>query len=189
MPLSNEWTGPMGHLIDDDQTIELYIWLGTNERLSGDGGIPAAKPLSSALSADKVKAVRNYFAEYHLEYFRQRQYSHFPSRLHACSLFATRTDAEMFGDRHPPSIDGKNLVQTRSQGPYLCSFHDASWLDYLHLPHSLSLAELDTIAAYYWQGVLVEQVAPRYAEQPWREPPVIEALFRGSLVKVGESPI
>ncbi|MBL8397432.1 MAG: hypothetical protein JNL84_04690 [Candidatus Accumulibacter sp.] len=177
----------MGHLIDDDLAIELYIWLGESEKLPGHEGISTGRPFSSALPSDQIKAVRTYFAEYHLEYFRQRQYPRFPSRLHAASLFATRIDAEIFRDRHPQSVSGKNLVRARSQGNYLCSFHDASWLDYLHLPHSLSLAEFDTIAAHYWQGQLVEDIAPNYAEQRWREPPVIEALFRGSLVTIAQS--
>jgi hypothetical protein len=73
------------------------------------------------------------------------------------------------------------LVRARSKGRYVCSFHDASWLDYLRLPHSLSLSTLDEIANHYWKGALVEEVGLTFLNERWREPPVIEALFQGTL--------
>ncbi|MDX9737948.1 MAG: hypothetical protein RBT53_07370, partial [Azonexus sp.] len=69
----------------------------------------------------------------------------------------------------------------RTKGAYICSFHDASWLDYLRLPHSLSLSTLDEVADYYWSGKTVEEVGLTFMDQPWREPPVIEALYQGVL--------
>ena len=78
---------------------------------------------------DQLLSVQNYFAEYHLEYFRQRRYNHFPSRLHALLLFATKVDAENFRTKHPSRVFGKYLVRARSKGTYTVSFHDSSWLD------------------------------------------------------------
>lgn len=72
--------------------------------------------------------MQNYFAEYHLEYYRQRRYNHFPSRLHALLLFATRTDAMTFRSKHPQRVFAKSLVCAKTKGAYICSFHDASWL-------------------------------------------------------------
>lgn len=171
----------MGHLLENDTPIELYAFLREDEPTSAEESLLGIQLTPTVLQSQSA-TVRTYFAEYHLEYFRQRLYQHFPSRLHAVSLFATRSDAETYARRHPERVAAKSLMQIRSQGSYCCSFHDASWLDYLRLPHNLSLDELDRIAGYYWQGELAEAVKLTYLEQRWHEPPVIEALFRGSLI-------
>ena len=96
-------------------------------------------------------------------------------------FFATRVDAECFRARHPALTAGKHLVRAQSAGDYVVSFHDASWLDYLRLPHSLSLSTLDEIASHYWGGTLVEEIGLSFHDERWREPAVIEALFVGRL--------
>jgi len=170
----------MDHLLKDSTTLELYAWLDDDAELPG-WDILVGNPFGRSLPEDQFTTVQNYFAEYHLEYFRQRLYRQFPSRLHALLLFATRIDAETFRHKHPARVFGKALVRARSRGAYLCSFHDASWLDYLRLPHSLSLSALDEIANHYWRGALVEEVGLTFLNERWREPPVIEALFQGTL--------
>ena len=163
----------MGHLIQDTAPLELYSWVTPDAR---GAGMDALEP-----PADQLAQVQNYFAEYHLEYFRQRRYNHFPSRLHALLQFATRTDAMTFRHKHPERVFGKNLVCAQTKGAYICSFHDASWLDYLRLPHSLSLETLDEISTHYWRGKLAEEVDLRFEDERWRAPPIIEALFIGTL--------
>ena len=177
----------MDHLIKDSATLELYAWLDGDAELPG-WDILTGNPFGASLPEDRFTTVQNYFAEYHLEYFRQRLYRHFPSRLHALLLFATRVDAETFRKKHPARVFGKQLVRARSQGAYTCSFHDSSWLDYLRLPHSLSLATLDEVANHYWRGALVEEVGLTFLSENWREPPVIEALFQGTLEAVPSAP-
>ncbi len=169
-----------GHLIKDNSTIELFAWLRPDEQMSG-GDVLNGNPFSTGRPEDRIGAVQNYFAEYHLEYYRQRLYGDFPSRLHARLFFATRTDAENFRTRHPTLTSEKHLFCARSTGDYVVSYHDASWLDYLRLPHSLSLSTLDEIAGHYWGGTLVEEISLRFHEERWREPAVIEALFVGGL--------
>ena len=177
----NPTTEPLaGHLIKDTTTIELFAWLKPDERLSG-GDVLNGNPFSTGQPEDRIGAVQNYFAEYHLEYYRQRLYGEFPSRLHASLFFATRVDADNFRARHPDITSGKHLVRARSAGDYVVSYHDASWLDYLRLPHSLSLSTLDEIAGHYWGGTLAEEIGLRFHEERWREPAVIEALFVGQL--------
>jgi hypothetical protein len=179
----------MDNLIKDTATLELFCWLEPGADLPG-WDILKGSPFGATLAtpeggeptpADQLLSVQNYFAEYHLEYFRQRRYNHFPSRLHALLQFATRTDAMTFRHKHPSRVFGKNLSCSRTKGAYICSFHDASWLDYLRLPHSLSLSTLDEIAGHYWGGTLVEEISLRFHEERWREPAVIEALFVGGL--------
>jgi hypothetical protein len=130
------------------------------------------------MPGDQLLSVQNYFAEYHLEYFRQRRYNHFPSRLHAMLQFATRTDAMTFRTKHPQRVFGKNLVCARTTGAYICSFHDASWLDYLRLPHSLSLSALDEVAEHYWSGRTVEEIGLTFMNEPWQEPPSSRRFIR-----------
>lgn len=173
----------MDHLLNDSATLELYAWLDADAELPG-WDILVGNPFGESLPGDRVTPVQNYFAEYHLEYFRQRLYPHFPSRLHAVLLFATRVDAETFLAKHPSRVFGKVLTRAHSKGTYVCSFHDSSWLDYLRLPHSLSLTTLDEIANHYWKGALVEEVGLMFMNERWREPPVIEALFQGTLEPV-----
>lgn len=179
----------MDNLIKDTATLELYAWLNADAELPG-WDILKGSPFGAALGSQgggtplpgsQLTAVQNYFAEYHLEFFRQRRFNHFPSRLHALLLFATRTDAQTFQKKHPELVYGKHLVCAHTQGAYICSFHDSSWLDYLRLPHSLSLAALDEVADHYWSGRTVEEVGLTFMDYPWREPPVVEALFQGSL--------
>ena len=170
----------MDHLIKDSATLELYAWLDPEAELPG-WDVLTGNPFGTSLPEDQFTTVQNYFAEYHLEYYRQRLYNAFPSRLHALLQFATRTDAMTFRHKHPSRVFGKNLSCSRTKGAYICSFHDASWLDYLRLPHSLSLSTLDEVADYYWSGKTVEEVGLTFMDQPWREPPVIEALYQGVL--------
>lgn len=177
----------MDHLLKDSATLELYAWLDPDAELPG-WDILVGNPFGQSLPDDHFTSVQNYFAEYHLEYFRQRLYRHFPSRLHALLLFATRVDAETFRSKHPARVFGKTLIPARSTGAYVCSFHDSSWLDYLRLPHSLSLATLDEIANHYWKGALVEEVGLTFLNERWRDPPVIEALFQGTLEPVTRHP-
>ena len=73
------------------------------------------------------------------------------------------------------------LSRAQSTGTYTVSFHDACWLDYLRLPHSLSLETLDEISTHYWRGKLAEEVNLRFEDERWRAPPIIEALFIGTL--------
>lgn len=173
-------TAMMDHLIKDTATLELYAWLDPEANLPG-WDVLTGNPFGSSLPEDQFTSVQNYFAEYHLEYYRQRLYNDFPSRLHALLLFATRTDAENFRAKHPGRVFGKYLFCAHSMGSYVVSFHDSSWLDYLRLPHSLNLETLDEVSNHYWKGTLVEEAGLRFMDEPWWEPPVIEALFQGTL--------
>ena len=177
----------MDHLIKDSAPLELFAWLAPEAELQG-WDVLTGNPFGIPLPEDQFTTVQNYFAEYHLEYYRQRLYTEFPSRLQAQLLFATRIDAENFRVKQPGRVFGKLLVCARSNGPYVVSFHDSSWLDYLRLPHSLSLEALDGVSNHYWKGTLVEESGLRFMDEPWWEPPVIEALFQGTLEPVQRPP-
>jgi hypothetical protein len=88
---------------------------------------------------------------------------------HRCDDFPHQASAARF--RQKPGL-------RQDQGTYTCSFHDASWLDYLRLPHSLSLSALDEVAEFYWSGRTVEEIGLTFMNEPWQEPPVIERSTR-----------
>ena len=99
----------------DTATLELFCWLEPGADLPG-WDILKGSPFGATLAtpeggeptpADQLLSVQNYFAEYHLEYFRQRRYNHFPSRLHALLQFATRTDAMIFRSKHPQRVSAR----------------------------------------------------------------------------------
>ena len=50
--------------------------------------------------------------------------------------------------------------------------------------HSLSLSALDEVADHYWSGRTVEEIGLTFMNEPWQEPPVIEALYQGTLEPV-----
>lgn len=170
----------MDHLIKDCTPLELYAWLEPDAEKTG-WDVLTSNPFSTRLPEDDFCAAQNFFAEYHLEYFRQRAFGDFPSRLHARLLFATRVDAETFWRRHPQRVAGRELVTLRSAGDYTVSFHDASWLDYLRLPHSLSFSRLSEVSQEYWRGTLAQELGFPFRERPWLETPIIEAVFQGTL--------
>jgi hypothetical protein len=43
---------------------------------------------------------------------------------------------------------------------------------------------LDEVAEHYWSGRTVEEVGLMFMNEPWQDPPVIEALYQGTLEPV-----
>lgn len=170
----------MGHLIIDSTPLELFTWVDPDIGLPG-WDVLTDNPFGISTHNDEYAAAQNYFAEYHLEYHRQRFFGKHPSRLHSLLLFATRIDAENFREAHPQRIHGKELVCAQSKGSYIVSFHDASFLDYLRLPHNLGMDELNEISKAYWSGAVSEEWNLQFMEEFWWETPIIEAVFQGSL--------
>ena len=168
----------MNHLIESDHPLCLYAWASEEERLGFD--VITSNPFGNA-QKNSFLASQHYFAEYHLEYSRQRHFQALPSRLHALLLFATKTDAKRFGTRHPDLVADRQLIAAHSLGDYKVSFHDSTFLDYLRLPHSLDLSGLDQIAHFYWSGFLAKEINLIFFDEPWEEEPIVEAIFQGKL--------
>jgi hypothetical protein len=40
------------------------------------------------------------------------------------------------------------------------------------------------VAEHYWSGRTIEEVGLMFMNEPWKEPPVIEALYQGTLEAV-----
>ena len=171
----------MDHLIIDSKPLELYTWVDPDIGLPG-WDVLTGNPFGVALPEDEFSTTQNYFAEYHLEYHRQRYFGHLPSRLHSLLLFATRVDALDFQAKHPRRVEGKELICAQSSGFYTVSFHDASFLDYLRLPHSLGLSGMDEVSRCYWSGALLEESDLKFQDEFWWETPLIEAVFQGKLI-------
>jgi len=171
----------MEHLIKHSEPLELYAWLD-HESESPGWDVLTNHPFITSFPGDQFTPPQHYFAEYHLEYHRQRFFDAFPSRLHSSLLFATCTDAVNFSLKYPQRVYGKELVCARSSGEYKVSFHDSSFTDYLRLPHSLDLSMLEEVSSHYWNGTLAEEIGLAFMDEPWWDIPVIEAIFQGRLL-------
>ncbi len=184
-------------LYHSEAPLELYCWRAPEEAESGwnvwqgnpfNGNLEAfskeaQKPFNRQMPATRQVFLnaQNYFVEYHLEFFRQQHFAQCPSRLNARLLFLSRVDALLFYQKHQHFLKGKILSAFKTQGTFTLSLHDSAWLDYLHLPQSFSLDDLNRVASYYWGGKTVEEIAPLFNEEVFYTPSVIEALVGGNL--------
>ncbi len=142
------------------------------------------------IAIDPNVAVQNYFAEYHLEFFRQRRFKDLPSRLQSKLLFISRIDALAFYRKNIQFLNYKILACVQTTGEFKLSYHDAAWLEYLRLSNNLSLPELDNIAENYWSGKTVQEVGGIETENGcWTEAPIIEVLLQGGSPRNVLSPL
>lgn len=150
----------------------------------------ALKKQLPTVAVDPTLAVQNYFAEYHLEFFRQRRFKQFPSRLQSKLLFISRIDALAFYRKNIQFLNYKVLGCVQTTSEYTLSYHDAAWLEVLRRSNNLSLPELDNIAENYWSGKTVQSVGGIETESGvWNESPIIEVLLQGGNPKNILSPL
>lgn len=184
-------------LYHSEAPLELYCWCAPGQSETGwnvwhenpfNGNLEAfskeaQKPFNRQMPSTRQLFLnaQNYFVEYHLEFFRQRRFPTFPSRLNARLLFLSRVDAFLFYQKHQDFLKGKILCSFKTQGLFTLSLHDSAWLDYLHLPQSFSLEDLDNIASHYWSGKTVLEISPVAGDEVFQTPPIIEALVMGNL--------
>jgi len=101
-----------GHLIKDNSTIELFAWLRPDEQMSG-GDVLNGNPFSTGRPEDRIGAVQNYFAEYHLEYYRQRLTATFRAGCtRAC--FSPRVPTPRTSAPATPRLPPKNTSSARA---------------------------------------------------------------------------
>ena len=150
----------------------------------------ATKKQLPTIAIDPNVAVQNYFAEYHLEFFRQRRFKEFPSRLQSKLLFISRVDALAFYRKNVQFLSYKVLGCVQTTSEYTLSYHDAAWLEVLRRANNLSLPELDNIAENYWSGKTVQSVGGIETESGfWNESQIIEVLLQGGSPKNILSPL
>jgi hypothetical protein len=156
----------MDNLIKDSTTLELFCWLEPGSELPG-WDILKGGPFGATLASPEGRRTDTRRpADFGAELLCGISPGILPpaplqrvSQPTACAIaVCDKNRCHDFRTKHPQRIFGKNLTCAKTSGTYTCSFHDASWLDYLRLPHSLSLSALDEVAEFYWSGKTVEEV-------------------------------
>ena len=155
--------------------------------VDGPVGLPfVANPNPStqeqSLSPFHSNVVRNYRVEWNLELVRFQEFKELPCRLHALFLFDTKVDAERYKEIHSDHVKGRILKRGRPVGQYRFSIHDAAWIDFMRLPHSMDDGEsIWSVGRAYWRGVQAETVELTSMGKPWHVRSCREVLFYGTL--------
>jgi hypothetical protein len=135
------------------------------------------------MSRFHLGVMRNYSIEYELERFRSAYYPDYPSRLHAVYLWPDKKEAERYATNHKDHLRGRILKRGLTEGPYKYSIHDAAWIDFLRLGHSLEPETISACAHAYWTGARADQEGQQFSSpgKPWTPISAMEALLYGGL--------
>lgn len=123
----------------------------------------------------------NYIADYNLEIHRVDRYSHYPSRLKAVFLLNSLEDAKKYKTFHPNHVNDRVLKRCVTKGEFLFSLHDAAWVDFLRLPHSLDDETIFNITSSYWEGNKAQSGMATSFGKAWEPNSIQEVLFVGQL--------
>ncbi len=123
--------------------------------------------------------VRNYIAEYNLEMSRIYNFPQYPCRLQSLFLFESIDEAIKYRAHNEEHVSKRILKKCTTQGPFLYSTHDSSWIDFLRLGHGMDDATVKFIGAAYWSGELVKDHTLISMGKPWTREPIMETLLIG----------
>ena len=181
---------------------EFFVWVNPNDWMVKNnigmvGGLSSEPPPPDAaapnhlmfvhnpnhkqgfVSRFHVGVIKSYAVEYDLERFRYERFRDYPSRLHAMYYFESRQVAEQYGETHKDHVAGRILKRGITVGGYMYSLHDANWIDFLRLGHSIDADTFNYIWQAYWSGEHVSNHQLQSMGQPWTAQPIVEALFYG----------
>lgn len=133
------------------------------------------------ISRFHLGVINHYRIEYDLERYRIADFRDYPSRLHALFLFATVEDATTYQKAHPEHVHSRILKRGVTDGPHIFSTHDAAWIDFLRLGHSLDADTFSACARAYWRGLRADECELMSMGQPWEATSISEVLFYGRL--------
>jgi hypothetical protein len=134
------------------------------------------------ISPFTVGVTQQYSVEYNLEICREQSFSSYPSRLNSIYLLRTEMEALEYKQRHPTHVSNRVLRKVRTEGEYVYSTHDSSWVDFMRLKHGLDSQTIDQVAEAYWQGDNVKDHPLRSMGVPWTQSPIVEVLYSGQIV-------
>ncbi|MFN3402835.1 MAG: hypothetical protein ACK40G_01995 [Cytophagaceae bacterium] len=110
---------------------------------------------SGYISTFQSNLLRGYQAEYNLEIVRKEHFPEYPSRLVATFLFENIEEAEKYRLTHGFHVNDRQLKRGKTNGEYIYSKHDLSWIDFLRSPLVINENVRKEIICSYWQGIPV----------------------------------
>lgn len=144
---------------------------------------PNPKALEQSMSPFHLNIVRDYMVEWNLELvrFNSPEFKQHPSRLHALFLLNTKQDAGRYAEIHPEHVKGRILKRGLTVGSFLCSIHDAAWVDFMRLGHSVDNDTVWEVGRAYWRGQRADATQFTSMGKPWFAQTSLEVLFYGRL--------
>lgn len=136
---------------------------------------------TGTISPYNIGILSYYTPEYNLEIHREHDYPQYPSRLNAIYLLNSFEEAQKYKETHPEHVGNRHLRKVRTNGEYIYSIHDATWIDFLREPHSVNNDTINYVAYSYWMGEKVEQHTLNSFGRPWIRDSVMEVLFLGRI--------
>lgn len=132
-----------------------------------------------AISPFQNGMIMNYISDYNLEIHRADRYKLYPSRLSALFLLNSLDDAELYRSAHPDHVSGRILKRCTTNSQYIYSTHDAAWVDFMRLGHSMNDQTILNVTSAYWEGERATANIATTMGKPWIPNSVQEVLFLG----------
>lgn len=189
----------MRNLSTDHERKEFFVWINlndimikTNYEVGEFFSIPENNKKDNLMflpnpnyggfvSPFQGNLLRNYLAEYNLEISRRSYYSSYPSRLNALFLFEQEYEAKRYSLLNPDHIANRDLKKVISKNKYILSKHDANWIDFLRLPHSMDQETIHNVCKSYWEGEVVKDCNLVSLGKQWSKEPLFEILYQGNV--------
>lgn len=156
-----------GGLVDRGKTNLMFI---PNPEFSGD------------ITPFQMNMMNEYMADYNLEINREHFFSNYPSRLNAIFLLSSKEEAQKYRDRYMGHVGNRKLKRVKSDGDYIYSTHDSSWVDFMRQGHSMDNDTVSNVTQSYWKGIKVEDCGLQSMGQPWTQSSIKEVLYIGRII-------
>jgi hypothetical protein len=143
--------------------------------------LPNPNHVPNIVTPFHLGVMNHYRIEYGLEVTRFNSYRAYPSRFFALFVLDNVADAQKYREVHPDHVGSRVLKRGVTVGDCKYSLHDATWIDFLRLPHSLDQATLDVIFDAYWRGAYAKDAQLSSMGAEWSQSSVTEVLFYGRL--------
>jgi hypothetical protein len=192
----------MQNLFKDSKSREFYVWIDPNNFMvqhnikftdslfsmpinslsnNPEGNltfIPNPDYDGGFISPFQNNITCNIRSEYNLEINRLVNY---PSRLNAVFLLDSKEEANLYKERHFNHVGNRILKKCVTEGEYIFSTHDSSWVDFLRLPHAIEPDSITLICEGYWFGTSASDCPLKSFGEPWSQERITEILFCGIL--------
>jgi len=188
----------MTNLIVDDKDREFYFWMDQNFFTRHNSVVGSFTTTPNPSNSDKryllpnpnfndfvsffqYNLIREYLTEYKLETIRMTHFPQYPSRLESIFLFESEEKAMMYKKIHPEHVYNRELKKVKSNGHYIFSIHDLSWIDFLNLQLSKDEETFENVSRSYWSGEKVKDNSLITKGFGWTREPQMELLYLGRI--------